>query len=159
MRMQMGAQRCKRFVIIFITRIQGSNETAGGLPCSSNGNESAGDQGLIPGLGTAIRSSILAWRIPWTEKPGRLQSVESQRVAHDWVTDTHTVLTRKCPSPSASTRSRLLVAAVADLQHTLKGVQGSDQEWSTLCSEKTWQNRPSVRYFQKKLAQFLASSI
>ena len=83
----------------------------------------------------------------------------SRRVAHDWVTDTHTVLTRKCPSPSASTRSRLLVAAVADLQHTLKGVQGRDQEWSTLCSEKTWQNRPSVRYFQKKLAQFLASSI
>ena len=32
----------------------------------------------------AIYSSILAWRIPWTEKPGRLQSVESQRVGHDW---------------------------------------------------------------------------
>ena len=33
--------------------------------------------------GTAILSSILAWRIPWTEKPGGLQSVESQRVGHD----------------------------------------------------------------------------
>ena len=31
-------------------------------------------------------SSILAWRIPWTEKPGRLQSTGSQRVGHDWVT-------------------------------------------------------------------------
>ena len=31
-------------------------------------------------------SSILAWRIPWTEKPGRLQSMGSQRVRHDWVT-------------------------------------------------------------------------
>ena len=31
----------------------------------------------------AIHSSILAWRIPWTEKPGRLQSVGSQRVRHD----------------------------------------------------------------------------
>ena len=31
-------------------------------------------------------SSILAWRIPWTEKPGRLQSMGSQRVGHDWVT-------------------------------------------------------------------------
>ena len=30
-------------------------------------------------------SSILAWRIPWTEEPGRLQSMESQRVGHDWV--------------------------------------------------------------------------
>ena len=28
-------------------------------------------------------SSILAWRIPWTEEPGRQQSMESQRVEHD----------------------------------------------------------------------------
>ena len=28
-------------------------------------------------------SSILVWRIPWTEKPGRLQSTGSQRVGHD----------------------------------------------------------------------------
>jgi len=33
--------------------------------------------------GMATHSSILAWRIPWTEKPGRLQSMESQRVRHD----------------------------------------------------------------------------
>ena len=33
--------------------------------------------------GMAIRSGILAWRIPWTEKPGGLQSVGSQRVGHD----------------------------------------------------------------------------
>jgi len=31
----------------------------------------------------AIHSSILAWRIPWTEKPGGLQSMGSQRVRHD----------------------------------------------------------------------------
>ena len=29
-------------------------------------------------------SSILAWRIPWTEKPGRVQSMGLQRVGHDW---------------------------------------------------------------------------
>ena len=34
----------------------------------------------------AIHSSILAWRIPWTEKPSRLQSIGSQRVGHDWAT-------------------------------------------------------------------------
>ena len=39
--------------------------------------------------GMAIHSSTLAWRIPWTEKPGRLQSMRSQRVGHDWVTNTH----------------------------------------------------------------------
>ena len=34
----------------------------------------------------AIHSSILAWKIPWTEEPGRLQSTGSQRVGHDWTT-------------------------------------------------------------------------
>ena len=32
----------------------------------------------------ATHSSILAWKIPWTEEPGRLQSMGSQRVRHDW---------------------------------------------------------------------------
>ena len=54
---------------------------------------SAGDirnAGLISGLGRsrvekemAICSSILAWRIPWTEEPGGLQSIGLQRVRHD----------------------------------------------------------------------------
>ena len=34
-------------------------------------------------------SSTLAWRIPWTEEPGRLQSMGSQRVGHDWATSLH----------------------------------------------------------------------
>ena len=33
--------------------------------------------------GKATHSSILAWRIPWTEEPGGLQSMESQRVKHN----------------------------------------------------------------------------
>ena len=46
----------------------------------------SGDLGSIPGLGKspgegmATQSSILAWRIPWTEEPGGLQSIDSQRV-------------------------------------------------------------------------------
>ena len=32
----------------------------------------------------ATHSSVLAWRIPWMEKPGRLQSMGSHRVRHDW---------------------------------------------------------------------------
>ena len=40
--------------------------------------------------GMATHSSILAWRIPWTEEPGGLQSMELQRVGHDWAnTQTH----------------------------------------------------------------------
>ena len=48
-----------------------------------------GDAGSSPGLGNplekelATHSSILAWRIPWTEEPGGLQSMMSQRVRHD----------------------------------------------------------------------------
>ena len=38
----------------------------------------------------ATCSSILAWRIPWTVEPGGLQSIGSQRVRHDWATNTHT---------------------------------------------------------------------
>ena len=34
--------------------------------------------------GKATHSSILAWRIPWTEEPGGLQSMGSQRARHDW---------------------------------------------------------------------------
>ena len=36
----------------------------------------------------ATHSSILAWRIPWIEKPGRLQSKGFQRVRHNWATNT-----------------------------------------------------------------------
>ena len=48
--------------------------------------------------GIATHSSILAWRIPWTEEPGRLQSMESQRVGHDWATNTFTLLLSRSTS-------------------------------------------------------------
>ena len=66
-----------------------------GLPKWLIGKEyayNAGDAGSISGLGRplekdiATHSSILAWEIPWTEEPGRLQSMGSQRVRLDWVT-------------------------------------------------------------------------
>ena len=58
-----------------------------GFPGGSDGNESAcnaGDpdsipgSGRAPGAGNGTHSSILAWRITWTEEPGGLQSVELQ---------------------------------------------------------------------------------
>ena len=39
----------------------------------------------------AIHSSTLGWKIPWTEKSGRLQSMGSQRVGHDWETSLYVV--------------------------------------------------------------------
>ena len=50
------------------------------------------DVGLIPGqenpleLEITIQSSFLAWRIPWTEKLGGLQSIGSQRIRNNWST-------------------------------------------------------------------------
>ena len=57
-----------------------------GFPGASDSKESAcsaGDLGSIPGMGRSPEegncypSSILAWKIPWTEEPGRLQSVRN----------------------------------------------------------------------------------
>ena len=54
-----------------------------------NSSADAGDVGSIPGQedpleeGMATHASILAWRIPWTEKPGGLQTIGSHRVGHD----------------------------------------------------------------------------
>ena len=41
------------------------------------------EKGVIGKDEMAAYSSILAWKIPWTEEPGRLQSMGSQRVGHD----------------------------------------------------------------------------
>ena len=49
----------------------------------------AGNAGFIPGLGRSPgvgngnHFSILSWRIPWTEEPGGLQTMGSQRLGHD----------------------------------------------------------------------------
>ena len=45
---------------------------------------------------------ILAWRIPWTEEPGRLQSLGLQRVRHGWATNIFTLFTSLLISPNAT---------------------------------------------------------
>ena len=50
----------------------------------------------------ATHPSTLAWKIPWTEEPGRLQSMGSQRVGHDWETSLSFV-SLLSPSPVVST--------------------------------------------------------
>ena len=61
----MMAQRLKRLPAMRETRVR------------SLGREDPLEKAVAP------HSSILAWRIPWTEEPGRLQSMGSQRVRHD----------------------------------------------------------------------------
>ena len=48
----------------------------------------------------AIHSSTLAWKIPWTEEPDRLQSMRSQRVRHNFVTSTYIFMKVKVKSLS-----------------------------------------------------------
>ena len=61
---------------------------------SSFSARATGDASSVPGLrrfpgeGHATYSSILAWRIPWAEEPGRLQSMGLQKVGYDWGANT-----------------------------------------------------------------------
>ena len=72
-----------------------------GLPDGSVGKESAWDPprdpnaGLTPGSRRSPEEemtsySSIAWKIPWTEEPGRLQSKGLQRVRYNWAAKTHT---------------------------------------------------------------------
>ena len=65
MRASLVAQMVKYLATMWETRVQ------------SLGREDLLEKEMAP------HSSILAWKIPWTEKPGRLQSLGSQRVGHD----------------------------------------------------------------------------
>ena len=65
LRASLVAQRVKRLPAMQETRVR------------SLGQEDPLEKEMAP------HSSTLAWKIPWTEKPGRLQSMGSQRVGHD----------------------------------------------------------------------------
>ena len=75
-----------RFLLIFHKGIPGGSVV-------KNLHASAEVMGLIPGMGRSsgekkmvTHSSILVWDIPWTEEPGELQSMGSQRVGHNFAT-------------------------------------------------------------------------
>ena len=72
---------------------------------------------LLEGLAT--HSGILAWRIPWTEEPGGLQSLELQRVGHDWngLAYTHALLKRHIWSGHPTCRDRSEAQAVKWVDH------------------------------------------
>ena len=67
--MNMVAQTVKRLPTMWETQVQ-----------------SLGWEDLLEKEMVTHSSSILAWKIPWTEKPGRLQAMGLQRVRHDWAT-------------------------------------------------------------------------
>ena len=65
------------------TRLSDWTELNWKNPPASAGDVDSLEEGIV------THSSILAWEIPWTEEPGGLQSMELQRVGHDW---THIVI-------------------------------------------------------------------
>ena len=53
------------------------------LPSNAGSLDLIPGSGRSPGEGNDNHSSILAWRIPWTEEPGGIQSMRSKRVRHN----------------------------------------------------------------------------
>ena len=79
------------FTVLYTKKVTGSFPVAQmvkilpamqGIQVWSLGQEDPLKKGMV------THSIIHAWRIPWTEEPGGLQSVGSQRVGHNWVTNT-----------------------------------------------------------------------
>ena len=71
----------------------------------------------------ATHSSTLAWKIPWTEEPSRLQSMGSQRVGHDWVTSLHfTNKNEKKKKPFTTTLVGLEIIILREVNETMRQI-------------------------------------
>ena len=103
---------------------------------------------FCPEKAMAPHSSSLAWKIPWMEEPGRLQSMGSLRVGHDWATSlslfTFTHWRRKWQPtpvflPGESQRRGSLVAAVYGVaQSRTRLSSSSSREFSHIPVTRTW---------------------
>ena len=92
----------------------------------------------------ATHSSTVAWRIPWREEPGRLQSMGSQRVGHDWATSltcidlaayvSECVLLNSCGLKESDQRAWMPVCLGAEVGH---GTLGLCRVWAAPGSEGT----------------------
>ena len=85
-------KQCKKVPVTRIGFGETSRVGTSGGSVVKNPTASAGDVGSIlgsgrsPGERNSTHSSILAWRIPWTEEPCRLQSMGSQSIRHNLAT-------------------------------------------------------------------------
>ena len=93
--------------------------------------------------GTATQSSVLAWRIPWIEEPGRLQSIGSQSVRHDWGTFTFTL--------SAAKSLQLCLTLCDPIEDSPPGspipgiLQARTLEWVTMSFSSAWKWKVKVK--------------
>ena len=82
----------------------------------------------------ATHSSVLAWRIPWTEEPGGLQSIGSQRVVHDWgdlahIAHSHTSTLLLGSSPGEETGYPLQYSWASLVAQTVKHLLAMWETW------------------------------
>ena len=88
--------------------------------------------------GIAIQSSILAWRIPWPEEPGGLQSMGSQRVGHDWATDTFTFTDEDTHFPNRSLLKAVLPWTSLNIHTLLHRIPNTIFKLAVYCSLHVW---------------------
>ena len=87
--------------------------------------------------GMTTHSSIFAWRIPWTEEPGGLQSMGSQRVGHDWTANTLTSH-RQSVSQSVQLLSRVWLFAAPWITQAELKVNTGTRVWSEVSLAMLW---------------------
>ena len=122
----------------------------------------------------ATQSSILAWEIPWTEEPGKIQSMLSQRVGHDLVTKhTHTgkvylfysclnvgaeTTQQVCLFPSRLSWVTFVYSAIVwgALRTTRKTVKSSHWQWSLRPIKDESPREPITLHDQSKNSIFMA---
>ena len=107
--------------------------------------------------GTATHSSILVWRIPWTEEPGGLESMGSQRVGHDWAT--FTLLGPRDRRAGTCFKGWLQCPFLQDALGTLPHYRLEELCLPTTvkseCSQIKYQHKNNICSFNKVLAHLL----
>ena len=97
--------------------------------------------------GMATHSSILVWRIPWTEETGGLQFMRSQRVRHNWVTNTNT---------HAQSRDKIIpihpkyltAKGYSEKLQWLNPLNTKDREWYSVDGSQassSWESHPELK--------------
>ena len=100
----------------------------------------------------APHSSTLAWRIPWTEGPGRLQSMESLRVRHDWATSLSRIGEGKgnplqCSCPENPRDGGAWWAAIYGVAHSQVRLKWLSSKWLFLWNSGAWPSTSTVQLF------------
>ena len=99
-------------------------ETVKNLPAMQETQVRSLDPGEDPlEKGMAMHSSIVAWRNPWIEEPGRLQSVGLQTVRHDGATNTFTLGSSKSISNPGFKKLKLLEKSLSSQSGLTTGLQ------------------------------------